>query len=131
MTDLAQHQYFFTLSKDLHEELNQLTKKIHLLDQRLNQSEDIKMNHYKVIILDQPQQCVYGIKRTINITKDAIQNVFTDLYHEIEEKGIKRTGAACGPVIERFIVDDHTTDNFCTGILFPVVDISSHAISNK
>lgn len=152
------------------------------------------MNSYHVIVLDNPLQTVYGIKRTINITENEIQQLFVDLNQELQEKGIRRTGVAqlvylddefsyenmyveaqvqvaddtsgahtmpacksisvihngnhetlqeayeavysylaehpeyhvAGPVIERFIQDDHTNENFQTAVLFPVVAIGAH-----
>lgn len=186
---LQKHDYYKEVYKALLEEQYRLNLKIQLLHEQIQLMEGNQMEKKKVILLDNPKQCVYSIKRHINIKAEEIQKLFHDLYTELDEKGIKRTGPTqlaylsyeystenieveaqavvsegtpnahsipactcistlhqgphntihtayealgkwmkahsdyhiCGPVIERFLVDDHENNHFETGVLFPVI----------
>lgn len=190
MTEEEQKQFFSKLYLELLEEQKLINSKVISLNEKLNKPEVNRMDNYHVILLNNDQQCVYGIRRKININAREIQQLFEDLYKELKEKNISRTGVSqllylseefshenmeveaqvqvsrntpgahlipmckcasvlhkgshdelhkayeaiskwmaenpqyhlAGPVIERFIKDDHDNKEFETGILFPVVE---------
>lgn len=189
---VEKYSYYQEAYKNLLKERKKLDQKLHLLYEQIQKMEGHTMKNEKIILLNNPEQCIYSIKRTIPITEVAIQQLFHDLYTELDEKGIQKTGVSqliylspefstgnmdveaqvqvsedtpgshhlpscqcvstlhhgthktihtayetigkwlsehreyhvCGPVIERFIVDNHEMNVFETGILFPVVKIT-------
>lgn len=102
---LAQIKELLTLPKEelaqkIHErriqaytELNDMRRKIRRMEDSIIQMEGTSMavNHYHVILMQEPEQRIFGIRKTINIAQ--IHDLFFELHEEMERRGIKRAGA--------------------------------------
>lgn len=72
-------------------ELNRLRKTLRQMEDEIFQMEGIAMSeHYKVILLNDPPQRVFSIRRTIDVTQ--IHQLFCDLHQAAAERGLVQRG---------------------------------------
>lgn len=74
-------------------QLNDLRRTIRRMENDIIKMEGLQLaqEKYHVIVMDAPQQQVFGIRRTINIAQT--HELFQELYQEMERRGLKRSGA--------------------------------------
>ena len=72
-------------------ELNRLRKTLRQMEEEIFQMEGIDMSkHYSVILLEDPAQRVFSLRRTIDITQ--IHQLFQDLHQAAAERGLSQAG---------------------------------------
>ena len=72
-------------------ELSRMRKALRQMEEQIIQMEGVSMsNQYSVILLEDPAQKVFSIRRTIDVTQ--IHDLFTDLHREAEKQGLCRRG---------------------------------------
>lgn len=88
--DLAQRIHARRLQA--YKELNELRQTLRRMENDIVEMEGTSMSlgKYNVIIMENPAQKVFGIKRTINIGE--INQLFQDLHAEAAKRGLKRSG---------------------------------------
>lgn len=76
-----------------YEELNQMRKKLRQMEDDLMKLEesDLMKEKYHVIVMETPQQQVFGIRKRINIAET--HDLFQELKRELAQRGILRAGA--------------------------------------
>lgn len=74
-------------------QLNDLRRTIRRMENDIIKMEGLQLaqEKYHVIVMDAPQQQVFGIRRTINVAQT--HDLFQELYKEMERRGLKRSGA--------------------------------------
>lgn len=94
LLDLPQEELALRLHKRriaLYGELGRMRKALRQMEEQIIQMEGISMSdHYSVILLEDPAQKVFSIRRTIDITQ--IHDLFTDLRREAEAQGLRQRG---------------------------------------
>lgn len=75
-----------------YEELAALRETLRAMEDAIIQMEgtSMAMEKYHVIVMQQPPQKVYGLRKKISIGK--VHELFGELYAEMEQKGLKRAG---------------------------------------
>ncbi|WP_050697484.1 MerR family transcriptional regulator [Anaeromassilibacillus senegalensis] len=76
-----------------YKELNDMRRSIRLMEDDIIRMEGIgmAMEKYAVIVMEVPEQKVFGIRRTISISE--VHELFAQLHREMEARGLRRTGA--------------------------------------
>lgn len=79
---------------EAYRELNEMRKTLRRMEDDLLKMEESEymQQKYEVIVMETPEQRVFGIRRRINIGE--IHDLFQELKREMDKKGIRRTGAA-------------------------------------
>lgn len=87
-------------------QLNELKKKLRKMDDDIAKSKgaDYIMEKYNVIIMEMPEQKVFTLRRTINISET--HKLFEDLHKEMEKAGLKKAG----PAQQMFMGDEFNYD---------------------
>lgn len=77
-----------------YEELHELRKTLRRMEDDIMNMEGKSMlqDKYHIIVMENPPQRVFGIRRKINIAQT--HELFEELYREMEKRGLKRAGAA-------------------------------------
>lgn len=73
-------------------ELNDLRKTIRRMENDIIKMEGLQLaqEKYHVIVMDAPQQRVFGVRKTINIAQT--HELFEELYKEMAKRGLTRSG---------------------------------------
>jgi len=89
--ELAKHIHTRRLEK--HRELNELRAMLRLMERDIEKMEGTgtMTEKYHVIIMDAPEQKVFGLRKTIDISET--HDLFQELYAEMKKRGLKRSGA--------------------------------------
>lgn len=76
-----------------YEELSEMRKKLRQMEDELMKMEELALikKNYHVIVMLNPQQRVFGIRKKINIAET--HNLFQELKAELQKRGIQRAGA--------------------------------------
>lgn len=82
-----------------YEQLHRLKKTIRRMEEDIKRMEgtEFMKEKYHVIVMAMPEQKVFGIRKTINISQT--HELFQELKEEMKHRGIKRTG----PTQQRFL----------------------------
>lgn len=74
-------------------ELQAMREKLRLMEDELMKMEEniMGIRKYDVIVIDMPEQKIFGLRKTINISET--HKLFEELYDEMEKRGLKRAGA--------------------------------------
>ena len=77
-----------------YEELAEMRKTLRAMEDAIIQMEGNSMaiEKYHVFVMEQPQQKVFTLRKTINISQT--HELFAELYEKMEEAGLKRAGVA-------------------------------------
>lgn len=86
-----------------HGELTELRRNLRLMEEQIMRMEGntLAQEKYHIIIMENPQQRVFGIRRTIAISE--INALFEEVAKEAEKRGLKR----CGPMQQVFLGDNY------------------------
>ena len=74
-------------------ELNELRQTLRQMEEQIMNTEgtELELEKYRVILMDTPEQKVFGTRKTINISE--IHLLFQELKEEMQRRNIKSTGA--------------------------------------
>lgn len=76
---------------EVYGELSRMRKALRQMEEQIIQMEGISMSdHYSVILLEDPAQKVFSIRRTIDITQ--IHDLFHELHQEANARGLHQRG---------------------------------------
>ena len=77
---------------DAHYEIYRLQERLRQLEADILQMEGTPMfqEKYEVLLIPDPEQTVFGIRRTVPVTK--FQELFQELFREIARRGLKQVG---------------------------------------
>ena len=91
---------------EAYEELSELRKTLRRMEEEIMKMEGtgLALEKYHVIVMDAPEQRVFSIRRTINISET--NALFADLLEEAAKRGYKRTG----PTQQRFMGEEYNYD---------------------
>ena len=94
LLELSQEDMALQLHKrrmEVYGELSRMRKALRQMEEQIIQMEGICMSkNYTVILLEDPAQKVFSIRRTIDITQ--IHDLFADLHREAEAQGLRQRG---------------------------------------
>lgn len=94
LLELSQEELALRLHKRrmaVYGELSRMRKALRQMEEQIIQMEGISMSdNYSVVLLEDPAQNVFSIRRTIDITQ--IHDLFSELHQEVEKRGLRQRG---------------------------------------
>ena len=87
-------------------ELSELRRTLRLMEEQIMKMEvkSMAQEKYPIIIMEDPEQRVFGIRRTINISETGA--LFDEVLKEAEKRGLKRAG----PMQQIFLGEEYNYD---------------------